>query len=402
MLLLGGCNSGPQQQLPQAYIAPATAALRPQLTQRTTSATVLKHGERVSVLDVRRRYVKVRTTGGVEGWIDSYDLLSPEEMQRIERERAAALKLPSEGRATAYETLNIHLDPSRKSPAFTQIAEGAPVEVLARRLVARESEPPRSIFTFEKPQPPVRRSKKERAGKNSSKQPPKPPAPKPPKNWQQTWGVDNDAENAESDVREEAKTAAKDEKPAIVESWTLVRTEAHQTGWALTRNLMMAIPDEVAQYAGGARITSYFDLGAVNDERDGTKHNWLWTTATTMDPADFDAWRVFLWNRRRHRYETSYRRHGIEGFFPVHVDPADPTRFGRTFEIITKDDDGRMRRRTYLFDGTLVHLIATEDYQRPTEQLSVSGAPGGGAAVRKPSWLAREWDRVKAMVHGGR
>ena len=385
--------------MPQAYIAPASAAVRAQLNQRNTGATVLKHGDRVSVIDMRRRYVKVRSANGLEGWVDSLDLLSPQDMQRVQRDRTAALKLPSEGKARAYEALNIHLDPNRKSPAFTQIPEGAPVDVLARKLVPKQNEPPRSTFTFEKPQPPKRRSKKERAAKNASKMPPKPAPPKPPKDWQQVWGVENDAESPEADAREEAKSNVKNQKAAILESWTLVRTQSNDVGWALTRNLMMAIPDEVAQYAGGARITSYFELGAVQDEREGTKHNWLWTTADTLDPADFDAWRVFLWNRRRHRYETSYRKREIEGFFPVHVDPPDPTRFGRTFQIITKDDDDKLRKRSYLFDGTLVHLIATEDYHQLDDRVPANVSPTNEPKTAKPSWFAREWDRLKSALH---
>jgi SH3-like domain-containing protein len=398
VLVLAGCNVGPQQKLPQAYIAPATVNLRPQLNQRTTSVTVLKHGERVSIVDVRRRYVKVKAANGAEGWVDSSDLLTPEEMRRIQRERAAALKLPSEGKASAYEKLNIHLDPSRKSPAFTQIPEGGVVEVLARRIVPRNSEPPKQNFVLEKPQPPVRRSRKDRAARSSLK-PPKPPAPKPPARWQQLWGAESEAETAESETRTPAKENSRPEKPAVLEAWLLVRTKDNQVGWALARNLMMAIPDEVAQYAGGAHITSYFDLGAVNDEREGTKHNWLWTTASGTDNVDFDAWRVFLWNRRRHRYETSYRKRDLIGYFPVQVDPPDPTRFGRTFHIITKDDDGRLRRRTYLFDGTLVHLIATEDYARAAEQNAGANTPATrNSASKPPSWFSRQWTRLKSAL----
>ena len=115
---------------------------------------------------------------------------------------------------------------------------------------------------------------------------------------------------------------AEPKKPVILEDWSLVRTKDNQIGWVLTRNLIMSIPDEVAQYAEGKRITSYFDLGAVHDELKGMKHNWLWTTSSAPLPYDFDAWRVFLWNRRRHRYETSYRQRDVEGYFPCPRGPA--------------------------------------------------------------------------------
>ncbi|MBV9157177.1 MAG: hypothetical protein JO097_13020 [Acidobacteriaceae bacterium] len=166
----------------------------------------------------------------------------------------------------------------------------------------------------------------------------------------------------------------------------------------------MSIPDEVAQYAEGKRITSYFDLGAVNDDVKGLKHNWLWTTAAGGESYDFDAWRVFLWNRHRHRYETSYRQRDVEGYFPVHVDPQDASATSRTFELITKDDDGKFRRRSYLFDGTRVHLAGTEDY-RPSAS-AAANKPGAldtnklQAKMPRSGWFKRQWTALKRRVFG--
>ncbi len=101
-----------------------------------------------------------------------------------------------------------------------------------------------------------------------------------------------------------------------MEDWTLIRTKAGETGWVLTRNLNISVPDEVAQYAEGKRITSYFEIGSINDEEKGLKHDWLWTTLSGDDPVDFDSWRVFIWNLRRHRYETSYRQRDLIRLFP--------------------------------------------------------------------------------------
>ncbi|MDQ2711969.1 MAG: SH3 domain-containing protein, partial [Acidobacteriota bacterium] len=143
LLFLSGCGSQPQESLAQAYIAPASVNLRSQLNQKNSNVAVLKHGDPVSIVDVRRRYVKVRTSKGAEGWLDSLDLLSADDMQRVKRERQQNAGLPSEGAATAYETLNIHLDPSRKSPAFAQIAEGASVNILAHRLSPKAAAAPR-------------------------------------------------------------------------------------------------------------------------------------------------------------------------------------------------------------------------------------------------------------------
>jgi hypothetical protein len=395
LLIVISCACGNKEteenQAQRAYIGPASVNLRSQLNQKNSTVAILHHGDQITILDVRRRFVKIRTPSGVEGWTDSQDLLNPNEMQRIQKERGEAKTLPSQGIATAYEALNMHLDPSRKSPAFTQLPEGAPVSILARRLTAKNAAPPKAPIVFERAKPQLR--KRSRSSRVALRQPPSPPPPGPPANWRKPWG-DEDSEETEHDLSQNSKNpkAALAEKPPILESWNLVRTKDDRIGWVLSRNLMMSIPDEVAQYAAGKHITSYIELGTVHDDKQGPKHDWLWTTVSDVEPADFDAWRVFTWNRRRHRYETAYRRHDLEGYFPVHVEPAEPSVPGRLFKMITRDDDGKLRRRSYRFDGLLVHLIATEDYQSGVSA-DLSGSVRNGAkqpeARNKESWLAR-------------
>lgn len=404
-----GCASAPQDNQAQAYVAPASVNLRPQLNQKGSSGTILHFAEPVSIIDARRRYVKVRARNGAEGWVDSLDLLSPGEMNRIKQEREHALQLPSEGTATAYETLNIHLDPNRKSPAFAQIGEGTPVSILARKATPKLSDAVRPSFALERPKPPARKQRKEHAAKAGLRTPPMPPPPKPPENWEHLLGGNADESEAPEQSPAQAKPAtpprgkpASPPKPVTLEDWNLIRTKNDQIGWVLSRNLMMSIPDDVAQYAGGKHITSFFDLGTVNDERDGAKHNWLWTTASGGQSFDFDSWRVFLWNRRRHRYETSYRQHDLEGYFPVRVDTPDSNTAGRTFHLITQDDDGKLRSRAYLFDGTLVHLTGTEDYSRNgSKQATGAQDLNANSALSKTTqenWLQRNWQSWKQML----
>ncbi len=227
-----------------------------------------------------------------------------------------------------------------------------------------------------------------------------PPPPKPPDNWQELSAARIEGAQATADIKanEDKQAASKKTaeltKPVVLEDWTLVRTKDNQCGWVLSRNLMMSIPDEVAQYAEGKRITSYFDLGTVNDDVKGVKHDWLWTTSSTPEPYDFDSWRVFLWNRRRHRYETSFRQRDVEGYFPVHVDPVGSSASGRTFELITKDEDSRLLLRTYLFDSGRVHLLRMEDYH--AGESAKASNPNGldtnklQAKIQQQGWLRRE------------
>jgi hypothetical protein len=89
--------------------------------------------------------------------------------------------------------------------------------------------------------------------------------------------------------------------------------------------LYMAIPDDVAQYAEGHRITSYF---ALTDVRDGERGEAQLAVDDHRQrrggdhPYDFDSFRVFTWSLRRHRYETAYIQRNVEGYFPVLARPA--------------------------------------------------------------------------------
>jgi len=405
LCLLASCRPTHSDSIGEGYVAPQTLSLRRDLTTKNTTSVTLKHGDPVDIIDLRRRFVKVRTAAGDEGWVDAMQLLSRAQMNRMRQDAENARKLPSEGSAMVYETLNIHIEPSRQSPAFAKIKEGQYVSVLGHRLsprVAPPASPPALIHERSEPE-----SRKQRREKQRVKGPPSPAPPRAPENWEDlsTERIEGSESPADAKARRESEAAARkleeSKKPVALEDWTMVRTKDSQIGWVLTRNLSMAIPDEVAQYAGGARITSYFDLGEVKDEEKGVKHNWLWTTASEQIEYDFDAWRVFLWNRRRHRYETSYRQRRVEGYYPVRVDPADPNVFGRTFHLITKDDDGKVRVRGYVFDGSRVHLISTEDYRQNESSGSApasaaksdTGKQGGNAP--RGGWFSEKWNALK-------
>ena len=139
-------------------------------------------------------------------------------------------------------------------------------------------------------------------------------------------------------------------EPVAPDEWTLIRNSRNQSGWVMTRKIYMAIPDEVAQYAEGKRITSYFSLGKMQDES-GPKDIWLWTTISSGPHAyDFDSYRVFVWASRHHRYETAYIQRRLEGFFPVRASEG-------KFSLVTAKEDGRRYRQSFELIGNRVHLF---------------------------------------------
>ena len=153
-LLLAACTSTPPQQSTTgvAYAGPATLNLRKDLGAKASLIGSVKHGDRLEVLDTRRKFAKVRTAAGVEGWTDLSSLLSEQQMNDLRALAASAAKLPSQGAATVYDLLNIHAEPYRQSPSFFQIPEGGTVDVIGHR-VTPHSAPPAA-----RPKPPVRRA----------------------------------------------------------------------------------------------------------------------------------------------------------------------------------------------------------------------------------------------------
>jgi hypothetical protein len=316
-------------------------------------ATV-KHGDKLDVLELRRRFIRVRTAQGVEGWTDSNLLLTDQQMDDLRHLAEGASKLASQGKATAFDTLNMHSAPARQSPSFFQIAENEPVDVIGHRL-APHSAPPEPVHlpvTVKKAVPKKPKGKDTR----SAQAPPMPAAPAPPRNWQDL------SKPRTANLAGSAQPAPPTAAPQF-DDWNLIRTREGKVGWVLARMLTMSIPDEVAQYAEGHRITAYLPLGEVQDkENNQAKHNWLWTTTSTgQHQYEFDSFRVFVWSIKRHRYETAYIERNVQGFYPIEVTPL-PGQEEKGFSVVLREKDGSLVKRTYGFSGYHVRMISKVPY----------------------------------------
>ena len=320
------------------------------------------------------------------------------ELKARERE---ARKLPSQGAASTYDLLNVHTAPDRRSPSVFQIKENEKVDLLAHRVSPRIAGQPikrKLVADTPAPAPPPRKPKVEKYPKPSL---PKPPAP--PEDWLEM-------SKSPPEVEAELRAAAEPEKPVPLDDWYLVRNAEGRSGWVVSNRLYLAIPDEVAQYAEGRRITSYFSLGEVQDG-DQRKHHWVWTTIEQgQEPYQYDGFRVFIWSLRRHRYETAYRERNLKGYFPVLLEKVEmANQSGRKgaqatvqypgFSVLVEKQDGKHYRRRYAFIGNIVRFAGEtpETLQTSPGGLPVTRAASTGQSDDDDASMAQRLkDRVSA------
>lgn len=430
IVLVAACGQRQAVEEPvgETYVGPVTLNLRKDLAGRSPAVAAAKHGDRLDVLEVRRRFVRVRTQDGVEGWTDSNLLLSSGEMTQLAGLAARAAKLPSQGAASVFDALNMHAEPKRQSPSFFQIPEGGVVEVVDHTIRPRIQTGARTPVVTPPRNVPVR--KKAKTSKQAPLLLPPPRPPVPPARWEL-------ARPRVYDLSGYAAPASS--TPTPMDDWSLVRTPEGKAGWVLSRALFMTVPDEVAQYAEGHRITAYVPLGEVRDGSD-VKKNWLWTTAAPgVRASEFDSFRVFVWSTRRHRYETAYVERDVTGYFPVEV-VSIPGQQEKGFALIVEEtrragntvggagkrkargkkrgskpdtdqssglangeddrngirDPGKLYRRVYAFAGYRVRLISKEPYEKPADTTVPARAlPIAPTSAKTEGWWAgiSAWSR---------
>jgi len=412
MLMLGACGGVTTRRAPsigEAYVGPSDLKIRADIPPESAAVATVRHGERLEILQQKRTsFLRVRAPNGAEGWVDARQLLGAEDMAGLRELAARALNMPSQGIATTYnELLRVHTQPARGAPSFLTLKSGDKVDVLAS-VTAPRADTRRQPLVPPVPKQPKKLAKKP-AKPPKYPPPPMPKPPAPPADWLELsrTGLSGAPEPG-------AAAAPPPSAPVPIDNWTLVRTAGGQAGWALTGALSMAIPDEVAQYAEGHRIVSYFPLGETPDG-DQKKQQWLWTTiAGGPQPYDFDSFRVFVWSTRRHRYETAHIERNLKGYSPVLVgqvqtveSKGQPAGALPGFSVCVQKADGQRYRREYAFVSNMVRFAGERPCEAPQpESLKPAAAPAATApsAPAEHKSLGRrlreQWDAAERKLFG--
>jgi len=282
------------------YVSAPQVILRDQLSQVYNKVGTAKNGDRVEVLDREKRFSKVRTASGQEGWVEQRYLVTQQVFDGFQKMQQQEKDSPVEGIATTRNDTNLHIEPGRDTEHLYQLAQGAKVSVLKRATVEKNL-----------PGTPI-----------------------------------------------ELPAGAKQLKP--MEDWWLARDQQGHVGWVLGRMIDLDVPIDVAQYAEGQRIIACFVLNEVSDgDKKVPQYLMLLTEAKDGQPFDFNQARVFTWNVKRHRYETAYRERNLNGFLPATVSHED---FGKegdlpTFVLRVKDASGNVVERKYKMNTPIVRRV---------------------------------------------
>lgn len=321
LLVLPACGRR-HRILEVAYVSAPQAALRDQVAAIFNRVGNVKNGERVEVLDREKRFARVRTSTGIEGWIEQRFLVDQKTFDALQKLTQDNQNDPVQAPGVLRNETNLHVSPGRDTEHLYQLASGAKVAILKRA--------------------------------TAEKQPGAAPSAKPT-------------------GRPNAKAPA----GPILEDWWLVRDDQSRVGWVLARMVDVDVPLDIAQYAEGQRFVAFFALDQVPDNEKGVQKQVPQYLVVLTDPHDglpydFDQVRVFTWNTRKHRYETAYREHGLDGVLPVTITKENFDKEGilPVFVLRVKDDPGNVSERKYKLNTPIVRRVLApgEAPSRPTRK----------------------------------
>jgi SH3-like domain-containing protein len=351
---LSGCSRlRPKPPAQYVYVTAKQTFLRDRVAAVSNRTATVSNGDKLQVLEHGRRFVRVQTEKGEQGWIDEKVVATQEIFDQFDTLKQQHKDDSTVASAVVRDEVYLHAAPGRDTERFYRLAEGEKLKLLARA-------------TLPKPLPPgvkAATAKPAATGKGA----PAPDVPTPP----------------------------------AMEDWWLVRDSKGDTGWLLSRLMDVDAPDSITRYAEGQRIVGAYVLTTVNDPDAEQADKNIPIYLTVMSPYkagltyDYDQVRVFTWSVKKHRYETGFRDKNIEGFLPITIKTA-PDPYGKsvvattpaptfTYRVLSDESGpvipdpvtgaivpGKTIQKTYRLEGNLV---------RPVIQ---PGTPKGGEAHPAP------------------
>jgi SH3-like domain-containing protein len=344
---LTGCShlrSKPAREY--VYVTAKQTYLRDRVAAVSNRTATIGNGDKLLVLEHGRRFLRVQTEKGEQGWINEKVVAT----QALYDQFAALTKEhqndPVVASGVVRDDVYMHISPGRNSEHFYRLGEGEKLKLLRRA-------------TLPKPVPP---------------------------------GV-----RAVAPVMEHGKAVvAEAPAPPAMDDWWLVRDSKGDAGWLYSRLMDVDAPESLTRYSEGQRIvgayvlTKVYDPDAPQDDKNIPEYVTVTSPYTAGLTYDFDQMRVFIWNVKKHRYETAYRDRNIEGYLPLDVKMAsDP--YGKaptsmapaptfSYRVLAADAPpvvpdpvtgaivpGKTITKTYRLEGNLVRRVLPPNVTAPDE-----------------------------------
>lgn len=348
ILALTGCSRFRPKVLTSeyVYVTAKQTFLRDRIAAVSNRTGIVNNGDKLTVLEHGRRFLKVKTSKNEIGWIDEKAVATQQIADTFIKLADDHAKDPSVASAVVRDEVYLHIKPGRETERFYRLAEGDKLQLIARA-------------TLPKALPP-------------GQAPPKPPPAKP-------------GEPAPAPL------------PPVMEDWWLVRDAQKHSGWIYSRMIDVDAPDNLTRYAEGQRFVGAYILTTVNDPEAPQDNKDIPIYLTVLSPYraglpyDFDQVRLFTWSTKMHRYETGFREKNIEGYLPVKIgkmkDPNGKSVLAQTelpsftYKVLAADSapavpdpetglvtPGKLISKTWRLEGNSVHRILDPGQDSKQEQ----------------------------------
>lgn len=320
--------------------------LRDRVAAVSNRTADVENGDRLLVIDQGRRFFKVQTDQGAQGWINEKMVATQEVFDQFAALTKQHEKDPVVATGVVRDDVYMHIAPGRETQHFRRLGEGEKLQLLQRA-------------TLPKPVSPGLRAVAPVEVKGNSGEAAVPP-------------------------------------PPTMDDWWLVRDSKGDAGWIYSRLMDVNAPDTLLRYSEGQRIVGAYVLTKVYDpdaqQADKNIPEYVTVTSPYKSglPYDFNQVRVFIWNVKKHRYETAYRDKNIEGYLPLKVSMAsDPygkgpesTTVAPTYSYRVLSGDaapvvpdpvtgavvpGKTILKTYRLEGNLVRRVLPPNTTAPDE-----------------------------------
>jgi len=308
------------ETLVEAFVSEKVAPLLSGIAQVREQVGMLHYGERVDVIGRRNDYVKVRTSAGTVGWVESRQLMEPALWQRSIKLLDETRGMPVQARGRTKVSTNLRVQPGRMEPRFYKFGRNVPVEIVGRAVA----------------------------------------------DWVQVTD-EKDASNEPQETKKEdwflvrgVATRPPGEASARAAESTNTTQPGDQTapiaGWVVARFIELDLPDPVREGAASANIrpVAWFELNRVSDPS-GDKPQYLVAAARGPEGqvCDFTALRVYTWYVRKSRYETAFIENNLCGQLPVRLGKGPKGEPEFRFRVM----DGNKEERVYRLMQTVVRRI---------------------------------------------